>query len=63
MAVFLVENGRGLLPMLDPIGQRHAACNGPIGASARAASQAMTQLSAMEAAEGPSQQGWQRSGK
>lgn len=49
--------------MLDPIGQRHAACNGPIGASARAASQAMTQLSAMEAAEGPSQQGWQRSGK
>jgi transposase-like protein len=62
LANFLVKNGQGLLPMVDLIEQCQLACNELIDVTGRAAIQAVLQLSAMEAAGGPPQQGKQRSG-
>ena len=59
---FLVKNGQGLLPMVDLIEQCQVACNELIDVTGRAAIQAVLQLSAMEAAGGPPQQGKRRSG-
>lgn len=59
---FLVKNGQGLLPMVDLIAQCQLACNELIDVTGRAAIQAVLQLSAMEAAGGPPQQGKRRSG-
>jgi hypothetical protein len=59
---FLVKNGQGLLPMVDLIEQCQMACNELIDVTGRAAIQAVLQLSAMEAAGGPPQQGKRRSG-
>jgi len=59
---FLVKNGQGLLPMVDMIEQCQVACNELIDVTGRAAIQAVLQLSAMEAAGGPPQQGKRRSG-
>ena len=62
LASFLVKNGQGLLPMVDLIEQCQLACNELIDVTGRAAIQAVLQLSAMEAAGGPPQQGKARSG-
>jgi len=62
LASFLVKNGQGLLPMVDLIEQCQIACNELIDVTGRAAIQAVLQLSAMEAAGGPPQQGKRRSG-
>jgi putative transposase len=62
LARFLVKNGQGLLPMVDLIKQCRVACNELIDVTGRAAIQAVLQLSAMEAAGGPPQQGRRRSG-
>lgn len=62
LASFLVKNGQGLLPMVDLIEQCQVACNELIDVTGRAAIQAVLQLSAMEAAGGPPQQGRRRSG-
>ena len=62
LANFLVKNGQGLLPMVDLIEQCQVACNELIEVTGRAAIQAVLQLSAMEAAGGPPQQGKPRSG-
>ena len=59
---FLVKNGQGLLPMVDLIEQCQVACDELIDTTGRAAIQAVLQLSAMEAAGGPQQQGKQRTG-
>lgn len=59
---FLVKNGQGLLPMVDLIEQCQVACNELIDVTGRAAIQAVLQLSAMEAAGGPPQQGKRRVG-
>jgi len=63
LASFLVKNGQGLLPMVDLIEQCQGACNELIDITGRAAIQAVLQLSAMEAAGGPPQQGKRRSGE
>jgi transposase-like protein len=62
LASFLVKNGQGLLPMVDLIEQCQIACNDLIDVTGRAAIQAVLQLSAMEAAGGPPQQGKRRPG-
>ena len=62
LASFLVKNGQGLLPMVNLIEQCQVACNELIDVTGRAAIQAVLQLSAMEAAGGPPQQGKRRSG-
>jgi hypothetical protein len=62
LASFLVKNGQGLLPMVDLIEQCQVACNELIDVTGRAAIQAVLQVSAMEAAGGPPQQGKRRSG-
>jgi len=62
LASFLVKNGQGLLPMVDLIEQCQMACNELIDVTGRAAIQAVLQLSAVEAAGGPPQQGKRRSG-
>jgi putative transposase len=61
LASFLVNNGQGLLPMVDLIEQCRLACDELIDVTGRAAIQAVLQLSAMEAAGGPPQQGKRRS--
>ncbi len=61
LASFLVNNGQGLLPMVDLIEQCQMACDELIDVTGRAAIQAVLQLSAMEAAGGPPQQGKRRS--
>lgn len=60
---FLVKNGQSLLPMVDLIEQCQVACNELIEVTGRAAIQAVLQLSAMEAAGGPPQQGKRRIGE
>ena len=62
LASFLVKNGQGLLPMVDLIEQCQVACDQLIDMTGRATIQAVLQLSAMEAAGGPQQQGKRRSG-
>ena len=62
LASFLVKNGQGLLPMVNLIEQCQVACDQLIDMTGRAAIQAVLQLSAMEAAGGPQQQGRRRSG-
>ena len=61
LASFLVKNGQGLLPMVDLIEQCQLACDELIDVTGRATIQAVLQLSAMEAAGGPPQQGKRRS--
>ena len=61
LASFLVKNGQGLLPMVDLIEQCQMACDELIDVTGRATIQAVLQLSAMEAAGGPPQQGKRRS--
>ena len=61
LASFLVKNGQGLLPMVNLIEQCQVACDQLIDMTGRAAIQAVLQLSAMEAAGGPQQQGRRRS--
>ena len=58
---FLVKNGQGLLPVVDLIEQSKMACAQLIDMTGCAAIQAVLQLSAMEAAGGPQQQGRGRS--
>ena len=60
LASFLVKNGQGLLPMVDLIEQCQLACDELIDVTGRATIQAVLQLSAMEAAGGPPQQGKRR---
>ena len=62
LASFLVKNGQGLLPMVDLIQQCQVACDQLIDMTGRATIQAVLQLSAMEAAGGPQQQGKRRAG-
>ena len=62
LASFLVKNRQGLLPMVDLIEQCQLACDQLIDMTGRAAIQAVLQLSAMEAAGGPQQQGKRRPG-
>ena len=62
LAGFLAKNGQALLPMVDLIEQCQVACDELIGVTGRAAIQAVLQLSAMEAAGGPQQQGKRRTG-
>ena len=62
LASFLVKNGQTLLPMVSLIEQCQVACDELINVTGRAAIQAVLQLSAMEAAGGPQQQGKRRSG-
>ena len=59
---FLAKNGQALLPMVDLIEQCQVACDELIDVTGRAAIQAVLQLSAMEAAGGPQQQGKRRTG-
>ena len=59
---FLVKNGQTLVPMVDLIEQCQVACNESIDVTGRAAIQAVLQLSAIEAAGGPPQQGKRRVG-
>ena len=61
LASFLVKNGQALLPMVDLIEQCQMACDELIDVTGRATIQAVLQLSAMEAAGGPLQQGKRRS--
>lgn len=60
LASFLAKNGQGLLPMVDLIEQCQVACDELIDVTGRAAIQAVLQLSAIEAAGGPPQQGKRR---
>ncbi len=60
LASFLVKNGQALLPMVDLIEQSRMAVNELIDVTGRATIQAVLQLSAMEAAGGPPQQGKRR---
>ena len=62
LASFLIKNWQGLLPMVDLIEQCQVACNELIDVTGRAAIQAVLQLSAMQAAGGPPQQGKRRAG-
>jgi hypothetical protein len=62
LAGFLTRNGQALLPMADLIEQCQLACDELIDVTGRAAIQAVLQLSAIEAAGGPQQQGKRRSG-
>jgi len=62
LASFLAKNGQALLPMVDLIEQCQVACDELIDVTGRAAIQAVLQLSAMEAAGGPQQQGKRRTG-
>ena len=62
LASFLAKNGQALLPMVDLIEQCQVACDELIDVTGRAAIQAVLQLSAMEAAGGPQQQGKRRMG-
>ncbi len=62
LAGFLAKNGQALLPMVDLIEQCQVACDELIDVTGRAAIQAVLQLSAIEAAGGPQQQGKRRSG-
>jgi putative transposase len=62
LAGFLAKNGQVLLPMVDLIEQCQVACEELIDVTGRAAIQAVLQLSAIEAAGGPQQQGKRRSG-
>ena len=62
LASLLVKNGQGLVPMVDLIEQCQVACDQLIDMTGRATIQAVLQLSAMEAAGGPQQQGKRRSG-
>ena len=62
LASLLVKNGQGLLPMADLIEQCQVACDQLIDMTGRATIQAVLQLSAMEAAGGPQQQGKRRPG-
>ena len=62
LAGFLDKNGQRLLPMVDLIEQCQLACDQLIDMTGRAAIQAVLQLSAMEAAGGPQQQGKRRTG-
>ena len=62
LASFLAKNGQALLPMVDLIEQCRVACDELIEVTGRAAIQAVLQLSAMEAAGGPQQQGKRRTG-
>ncbi len=62
LAGFLAKNGQALLPMVDLIEQCQVACDDLIDVTGRAAIQAVLQLSAIEAAGGPQQQGKRRSG-
>ena len=62
LASFLAKNGQALLPMVDLIEQCRVACDELIDVTGRAAIQAVLQLSAMEAAGGPQQQGKRRTG-
>ena len=60
LASFLVKNGQALLPMVDLIEQCQLVCDELIDVTGRATIQAVLQLSAMEAAGGPPQQGKRR---
>ena len=62
LAGFLAKSGQALLPMVDLIEQCQVACDELIDVTGRAAIQAVLQLSAMEAAGGPQQQGKRRLG-
>ena len=61
LAAYLAKQGQFLLPMVDLIEQCQMACDELIDVTGRAAIQAVLQLSAMEAAGGPPQQGKRRS--
>ncbi len=61
LAGFLARRGQ-FLPMLDLVEQCRMACDELIDVTGRATIQAVLQLSAMEAAGGPQQQGKRRSG-
>ena len=62
LASFLSKNGQLLLPMVDLVEQSQLALNELIDVTGRAAIQAVLQLSAIEAADGPQQQGKRRTG-
>jgi putative transposase len=62
LASFLAKSGQVLLPMVDLIEQCQVACDELIDVTGRAAIQAVLQLSAVEAAGGPQQQGKRRTG-
>lgn len=62
LASFLVNNGQALLPMVDLIAQSRLAVDELIEMTGRAAIQAVLQLSAIDAAGGPQQQGKRRAG-
>jgi len=62
LAGLLAKNGQTLLPMVDLIEQCQMACDQLIDMTGRAAIQAVLQLSAIEAAGGPQQQGKRRAG-
>lgn len=62
LAAYLARQGQFLLPMVDLIEQCQLACDELIDVTGRAAIQAVLQLSAVEAAGGPPQQGKRRSG-
>jgi hypothetical protein len=61
LAAYLAKQGQFLLPMVDLIEQSQMACDELIDVTGRATIQAVLQLSAMEAAGGPPQQGKRRS--
>lgn len=63
LASFLAKNGQTLLPIVDLIEQCQLACDELIDVTGRAAIQAVLQLSAMQAAGGPPQQGKRRAGE
>ena len=60
---FLSNNGLQLLPMVDLIEQCQVACDELIDVAGRATIQTVLALSAEQAADGPRQQGKQRSGE
>ena len=60
LASFLAKNGQELLPMVDLIERCQVACDELIDVTGRAAIHAVLQLSAIEAAGGPPQQGKRR---
>ena len=60
LAAHLAKQGQFLLPMVDLIEQCRMACDELIDVTGRATIQAVLQLSAMEAAGGPPQQGKRR---
>ena len=63
LASFMVKNGQFLLPMVDLIEHCQVACDELIQVTGRAAIEAVLQLSASQAAGGPTQQGKRRSGE